>query len=94
VTTMSVDEKLAKNKYDVDEDHPHIMLRDEYSADEFHKLVMACPASLYRVDENGVRSFDYAGCLECGTCRILCGDTVLKSWEFPQATRGIEYRFG
>ncbi|MEG1561324.1 MAG: ferredoxin family protein, partial [Raoultibacter sp.] len=38
--------------------------------------------------------FDYAGCLECGTCRIACGDTIIKKWENPQPTMGIEYRFG
>ncbi len=39
-------------------------------------------------------SFDCAGCLECGTCRVLCGDTILKKWEFPQGTFGVEFRFG
>ena len=28
----------------------------------------------YKKDENGYH-FDYAGCLECGTCRALCGNT-------------------
>ena len=48
----------------------------------------------YEVDENGATSFDYAGCLECGTCRIACGDTIVKKWENPQPTMGVEYRFG
>ncbi|MDM3639094.1 ferredoxin family protein, partial [Proteus mirabilis] len=36
----------------------------------------------------------YAGCLECGTCRILCGETILKKWEYPCATLGREFRYG
>lgn len=44
---------------------------------------MVCPAALYKRDEDGNVSFDYAGCLECGTCRIICGDTIIKKWENP-----------
>ena len=53
-----------------------------------------CPAALYKIDENGAKSFDYAGCLECGTCRIACGGTIVEKWENPQPTMGVEYRFG
>ena len=42
----------------------------------------------------GRKSFDYAGCLECGTCRIICGDTIIKKWAYPGPTMGVEYRFG
>lgn len=45
------------------------------------------------VDEGNLQ-FDCAGCLECGTCRVLCGETILKKWEFPQGTFGVEFRFG
>ena len=61
---------------------------------EFDKLIKVCPAALYKRDEDGVKSFDYAGCLECGTCRILCGDTILEKWTFPGPTMGVEYREG
>ena len=44
-------------------------------------------------DENGYH-FDYAGCLECGTCRALCGNTIIKKWEYPNGTFGVEYREG
>ena len=53
-----------------------------------------CPAALYKEHADGSRSFDYAGCLECGTCRIACEDTILKKWENPQPGMGIMYRFG
>ena len=52
------------------------------------------PAALYKIDENGAKSFDYAGCLECGTCRIACEGTIVKKWENPRPTMGVEYRFG
>lgn len=95
--TVNVDEYLAVNKYEVDEKTPHIVLKgDIQSVDdvEFDKLIKVCPAALYKRDKDGVKSFDYAGCLECGTCRILCGETIIESWKFPGPTMGVEYRQG
>ena len=92
--TVNVDEYLSSNKYEVDETNAHIELVDDPSDAEFDKLILVCPAALYKRDEDGKKSFDYAGCLECGTCRIACGDTIVKKWENPQPTMGVEYRFG
>ena len=92
--TVNVDEYLALDKYEVDEESAHIELVDDPDIEEFLKLVRVCPAALYKVDAEGKKSFDYAGCLECGTCRIACGSTIVKKWENPQPTMGVEYRFG
>ena len=92
--TVNVDEYLSLNKYEVDEGNAHIELVDDPDTAEFMKLVMVCPAALYKIDEAGKKSFDYAGCLECGTCRIACGDTIIQKWENPQPTMGVEYRYG
>lgn len=92
--TINVDGLIALNKYKVDEDHAHIELVDTPDIEEFKKLVRLCPAALYKIDENGNPSFDYAGCLECGTCRIACEDSIIKRWENPHPTMGVEYRYG
>ena len=92
--TVNVDEYLAVNKYEVDEGNPHIELVEDPDDAEFDKLIRVCPAALYKRDADGVKSFDYAGCLECGTCRIACGDTSVKKWKYTEATMGVEYRFG
>lgn len=96
--TVNVDELISANKYNVDEGNAHIELvgdnLDVLDDTEFGKLVRVCPAALYKVDEEGHKSFDYAGCLECGTCRIACGSTIIKKWEMPQPTMGVIYRFG
>lgn len=96
--TVNVDELIALNKYNVDEEHAHIELDqedlDKVDDVEFAKLVRVCPAALYKVDESGHKSFDYAGCLECGTCRIACESTIVKKWDLPGPTMGVEYRFG
>lgn len=92
--TVNVDEYLALNKYEVDEESAHIEIVDDPDDAEFDKLIRVCPAALYKRDETGAKSFDYAGCLECGTCRIACGDTIVTKWKYPQPTMGISYRFG
>ena len=96
--TVNVDELIAVNKYEVDEDNAHIKLTAEdldlIDDAEFGKLVRVCPAALYKVDEDGHKIFDYAGCLECGTCRIACGSTIISKWDNPGPTMGVQYRFG
>ncbi|MCL1798499.1 MAG: ferredoxin family protein [Eggerthellaceae bacterium] len=92
--TVNVDEYLALNKFEVDEGRAHIELVEDPDMAEFLKLVRVCPAALYKVDEDGKASFDYAGCLECGTCRIACGGTIVKEWGWPGPTMGVEYRYG
>lgn len=96
--TVNVDELIGVNKYEVDEESAHIELASEDYATldeaEFGKLVRVCPAGLYKVDGDGNRSFDYAGCLECGTCRIACEGTIISKWVNPGPTMGVQYRFG
>ena len=53
-----------------------------------------CPAALYREDAEGNRGFDYAGRLECGTCRIACEGTVVRKWANPAPMMGVQYRCG
>ena len=78
--TVNVDEKLSLNKFEVDEENAHIKIKEGVKASdpEFQKLVMCCPAALYKMPAEGDEPiFDYAGCLECGTCRMICGETIL-----------------
>jgi ferredoxin-like protein FixX len=95
VNPVNVDQKLSLNKFYVDEGYAHIVLKQgKLDLLEFKKLVLACPAGLYQIDEKGDVHFDYAGCVECGTCRVLCGKTILEKWEYPQGTMGVEFRWG
>ena len=75
---VNVDVKLGVNKFNVDEE----------------LLVKACPAGLYKKQDDGSVRFDYAGCLECGTCRILGLGSALEQWEYPRGTFGVEFRYG
>jgi len=91
---LNRDALLGMNKYQLDEDNAHIELIDDPDSEEFVKLVLACPAALYRIDDEGRKSFDYAGCLECGTCRVICNETIIKKWEMPRGGMGVTYRYG
>ena len=92
----NMDEALAQNKYEVAEESHIEFVSDISTCDSssFDKLVNACPAGLYRRTETGAQTFDFSGCLECGTCRVLCGDTIISRWRNPSAGCGVDYRFG
>lgn len=95
MSQVNVDQKLGVNKFHVDEENAHIVLKQgNLDRMEYQKLVLACPAGLYKINDNGDIQFDYAGCLECGTCRVLCSKTILEKWEFPLGTLGVEFRYG
>ena len=52
----------------------------------------ACPAELYTL-EGGEVIVDHSGCLECGTCMIVCPLGAI-TWCYPDAGCGIRYRYG
>ena len=93
IITANVDKYLAVNKYSPS-DEAHIELVEDADMAEFMKLVRVCPAALYKITENGEQRFDYSGCLECGTCRIICGDTIVAKWRNPDPECGVQYRYG
>lgn len=94
MSAVNVDAKLSVNKFRPDKDCPHIILTENPDMAEVKKLLLVCPAGLYKLNDDGSLQFDYAGCLECGACRIVCGKTIIERWQYPQGTLGVEYQFG
>ncbi|MCK9230580.1 MAG: 4Fe-4S dicluster domain-containing protein [Syntrophales bacterium] len=73
---------------------PHIRIKTGREQDP--RLAMAvrmCPAGLYTMAEDGVVTLTIDGCLECGTCRYVCGNDVLE-WTYPEGGTGVQFRFG
>ena len=94
--SMSIEQKLSQDKFVVDESHPHIVVDQDMLDEATTKaLTVACPAGLYTLDEKGRLQFEVAGCLECGTCRVLCAHLpgAIK-WNHPRPSFGVFYRFG
>ena len=90
--TTNVEDKLSVNKYDIDRD-VHITI-DESLCNECktYDCVFACPAECYKQKEGHI-TFSYEGCLECGSCRIVCTHGAI-TWTLPRAGFGICYEYG
>ncbi|HMB30720.1 MAG TPA: 4Fe-4S dicluster domain-containing protein [Desulfohalobiaceae bacterium] len=56
--------------------------------------IKACPAHLYSYDPQQDKVIvDHTGCLECGTCMIICPLGAV-SWNYPDGGYGVYYRYG
>ena len=89
---MKVEEKLALNKFEIDRD-VHITV-DESKCCKCNTAacVYACPADCYALRDQHI-TFSYEGCLECGSCRIVCDQGAIN-WVNPRGGFGISYQFG
>jgi Ferredoxin-like protein len=90
---LSLPEKLALNKFIVDEGHAHIIINNDICITCTEKICLSvCPAGLFS-ENNRQISVEWAGCLECGTCKASCSNDAL-SWTYPNGGYGIVYRQG
>ena len=91
---LSVEAKLGLDLFHTDEENSHIDVDLECKEEEeIRKLVLACPAECYKYID-GKFSFSYLGCLECGTCRVLSHDKIVKGWKHPHGEIGVSFRQG
>jgi ferredoxin like protein len=91
---MSVLEKLAVDKFELDEGNPHIHVRQEICQNlcKERYCLFVCPAELYS-KQDGAILVEWAGCLECGTCQSVCPHDALE-WAYPRGGFGVFYRYG
>ena len=88
---MNVDDKLSLNLFHVDKDS-HIKVNQEICNQCPHRLcTYTCPVDNYKL-EDGKVVFSWEGCLECGSCRIICDQGAVE-WNYPRGGFGIIYRF-
>jgi ferredoxin like protein len=90
---MKITEKLALNIIKNDKES-HIQV-DQKICNRCKErfCIYGCPANLYSLNEKGEIIVEFSGCLECGTCKIVCIYGSVK-WNYPQAGFGVQYRFG
>lgn len=92
-----VEEKLFENRYRVDEGRPHIKIVDPaicLGQCSGKQCAMCCPAGCYAVEDGGHVVLTTDGCLECGTCRVVCDEHFNVDWAYPRGGFGILYKFG
>lgn len=88
----SIEDKLAVNKYDLDEE-VHVRIQEETCQRcEQKSCVYVCPADCFKLKDDRL-SFAYEGCLECGSCRIICPEDAID-WALPRGGFGICYQYG
>ncbi len=92
---VKVEEKLYQNRYLVDEGKPHVrVINPGRVTPALKSLVTVCPAGCWAENEDGTISATLDGCLECGTCRLVCAASGDLSWNYPRGGHGILYKFG
>jgi ferredoxin like protein len=97
MSDAKVEEKLFQNRYRVDAGRPHISIIDpERCADECRtqQCTVCCPAGCYTREGNGRVVLITDGCLECGTCRVICTEFRNVEWDYPRGGYGILFKFG
>ena len=87
-----IEDKLAVNKYDVDDD-VHIRIKEDICNQCYrHICVYTCPADCFKLREEHL-TFSFEGCLECGSCLIVCEEGAID-WALPRGGFGICYQYG
>ena len=91
---MNVEEKIALDAIKNDRES-HIRLDQEQCAACAERwCIAACPGHLYsRNSETGEMVVEFSGCLECGTCGIVCVHGAI-TWDYPRGECGVQYRYG
>lgn len=92
---MKVEEKLALDAFKADAES-HITIRHEVCRAKCttRYCLFVCPAHLYTYnEETNEIVIEFAGCLECGTCKIACLEGAI-TWVYPRGDFGVQYRYG
>jgi len=89
---MRLEDILINNVWDVDYE-PHIVVDSKKCLRcDTKPCINLCPAGCFTLLGDKIL-FSYEGCLECGTCRVVCPQGAV-SWNYPVSGKGIHYRFG
>ena len=93
--TGDLQKKLFQNRYLVDGERPHIVVRPhDKPSKRLLALTRTCPAGCYSLNDHGQVEVAVDGGLECGTCRIVCGPSGDIEWRYPRGGFGVMYKFG
>lgn len=92
---VRIDEKLALDAFKNDKES-HIIINHEVcrSRCKVKYCLFVCPGHLYSIsEETNEVVVEFAGCLECGTCKVACVEGAID-WHYPKGEFGVQYRCG
>lgn len=90
---MNIDEIFDFTSFTIDRE-PHIVVDTEKCVGcEARACTNCCPARCYTwSEEDRKMTFVHDGCLECGTCYVVCGKNAFTRWRYPRGGFGVAYR--
>ncbi|GBQ30161.1 ferredoxin-like protein [Gluconacetobacter azotocaptans DSM 13594] len=90
-----VENRLFQNRYVVDVGRPHITVKPHVNpSDALVAMTRVCPAGCYSRNDQGQVEIVADGCMECGTCRVVCAQTGEIEWSYPRGGFGVLFKFG
>ena len=91
---MKLEEKLALDFFRNDERSHIVIDQERCKRCQLRLCISICPGGLYSLnEETGEMAVEYAGCLECGSCMVVCPEGALD-WRYPKGGYGVQYRYG
>ncbi len=90
---MNIDEIFDFTSFTIDRE-PHIVLDNQTCVGcDNRGCTNSCPARCYTWSEAEQKmTFVYDGCLECGTCYVVCHKNAFIRWSYPRGGFGVAYR--
>ena len=90
---INLDQIFDTTSFAIDRE-PHIVLdTDKCITCDNRACTVACPARCYTWDEESKKmTFVHDGCLECGTCYVVCRKEAFTRWRYPKGGFGVSYR--
>jgi ferredoxin like protein len=89
---VNIDDIFDYTSFAIDRE-PHIIVDPAACAACTHRgCTTTCPARCYTWSEEDRKiTFVYDGCLECGTCYVVC-DGHFERWRYPRGGFGVAFR--
>lgn len=89
---VDLDEKLKLVRFQISPE-AHIKVNKDCCYKCPHQAcTYICPAACYNKGDEGEILFAYEGCLECGSCNVVCDQGAIE-WDYPRGGFGVGYRF-
>ncbi len=90
---INIDVIFDATSFHIDKE-AHIVVDSKFCAACHHRgCENACPARCYTWSEDDQKmDFVYDGCLECGTCYVVCDKNAFTRWRYPRGGFGVSFR--